>query len=144
MLKHAQLNKAINDKIKAEFPDIPIQSSDVEEGFERPSFFVLLESNRIEVGQFSTLRDMTCRILFFPTDRYRYKEEVYDVKDRLENIFGLNFPVADRTITIDGATSEIIDKVLHYDFDFVYFDDSPYDDTGGGSQDLMRELNIRG
>lgn len=144
MLTHAQINKAINDKIKAEFPDIEIQSSDVEEGFERPSFFVVLETIRIEPGQFSTLREMTCRILFFPTSRHIYKEEVYDVKDRLEKIFGLNFSVADRTITIDGATSEIIDKVLHYDFDFTYYDESSYDDSGGVSQELMMELSVRG
>ncbi|MED1850347.1 hypothetical protein P4V33_01645 [Brevibacillus borstelensis] len=144
MLSRAQINKAINDKLKAEFPDILIQSQDVKEGFSRPSFFVSLETNRTESFQFNTLREMTCRILYFPKDRYVFKEEAYDVMDRLEKLFGLNFPVAGRVITIDGATSDIIDKVLHYDFDFTHYDDSTYEEPGGGSQDLMREVNIRG
>lgn len=144
MLTRVQINKAINDKIKAEFPNIPILSSDVEEGFGRPSFFVSLETNRIESFQFNTLREMTCRILYFPKDRFVFKEEAYDVMDRLEKLFGLNFSVAGRTITIDAATSDIIDKVLHFDFDFTYYDDSSYEENGGGSQDLMQELNFRG
>ena len=143
MLTRVQINKAINDKIKAEFPQIEIQSSDVEEGFTRPSFFVLLETNRVEPYQFNCLRDMTCRILFFPTDRYKYKEEAYDVIDRLEKLFGLTLSVGDRVITIDHAEPRVVDKVVHYDFDFTYFDDSPYEDSGE-NQDLMQELNYRG
>ncbi|HZG82706.1 MAG TPA: hypothetical protein VEZ13_18270 [Brevibacillus sp.] len=143
MLTRAQINKAIGDKIKAEFPGIEIQSSDVEEGFKRPSFFVLLETNRVEAFQFNSLRDMTCRILFFPASRFKYKEEAYDVMDRLEKLFGLNLPVGDRVITIDHAESRVVDKVVHYDFDFTYFDDSPYDE-GGENQDKMQELNYRG
>lgn len=143
MLTRAQINTAINDKIVAEFPNIEIESSDVEEGFDRPSFFVSLETNQAEVFQFNSLRDMTCRILFFPTSRHRYKEEAYDVMDRLEKIFGLNFTVEDRVITIDNARAEIINKVVHYDFDFSYHDDSSYEESGG-NQELMRELNYRG
>lgn len=143
MLTRVQINKAINNKIKAEFPNIPIQSSDVEEGFKRPSFFVSLETNQAEAFQFNSLRDMTCRILFFPTSRHQYKEEAYDAVDRLEKIFGLNFTVDDRVITIDDARADIIDKVVHYDFDFSYLDDSSYEETGE-NQELMRELNYRG
>lgn len=140
MLTRAQINKAINDKIEAEFPKIEIQSSDVEEGFARPSFFVLLETNRMEAAQFSSLRDMTCRILFFPTNRNKYKEEAYDVMDRLEKLFGLNFTVGSRTITIDNATADIIDKVVHYDFDFNYLDDPSTDPHAGDNQEKMQEL----
>ncbi|QQE75216.1 phage tail terminator family protein [Brevibacillus composti] len=143
MLTRAQINKAINDKIKAEFPGIEIASSDVEEGFKRPSFFVMLETNRAEALQFNSLRDMTCRILFFPTSRHKYKEEAYDVMDRLEKLFGLSLPVGDRVITINHAESRLVDKVVHFDFDFEYYDDSPYEE-GNENQDKMQELNYRG
>lgn len=144
MLTRAQINKAINDKIKAEFPSIPIQSRDVEEGFVRPSFYVWLESARLDAGQYSQFREFTCRILFFPSDRYDYKEEVYDVQDRLEKLFGLNFTVGDRTITVLSAASDVIDKVLHYDFDFSYYDDSAVDPDAGVNTEKMQELNYRG
>jgi hypothetical protein len=85
---------------------------------------------------------MTCRIRFFPTDRYQYKEEAYDVIDRLESLFGLNFKVGDRTITIDGAVADIIDKVVHYDFDFSFYDDA----VGGDdpARPTMQELIFDG
>jgi hypothetical protein len=140
MLTRVQINKSINDKIKVEFPGILIQSRDVEEGFQRPSFFVSLETVRTEAFQFNVLREMTCRILFFPTDRYVFKEEAYDVMDRLEKLFGLNFTVSNRVITIDSAETDIIDKVVHYDFHFSYLEDTQKDETG----DLMQELDYNG
>ncbi|MBU7320279.1 phage tail terminator family protein [Paenibacillus oleatilyticus] len=139
-LTRAQLNKAVNERISAEFPDISIQSSDVEEGFERPSFFVEIDTDASETFQFTLQRDMTCRILFFPTDRNEFKEEVYDVQDRLEKMFGLNFSVLGRTITIDEAETFVMDRVLHYDFRFAYFDDAAPEETG----EKMQELGYNG
>jgi hypothetical protein len=140
MLTRMQIMNAINDKIKAEFSNIPILSSDSEEGINRPSFFVSLETNRVEAFPYSILRDMTCRIRFFPANLSNYREEVYDVMDRLDKLFALSFTVGDRTITISGATAEVIDKVLHYDFDFSYYDDAAVDPDAGVNTEKMREL----
>lgn len=140
-LTRAQLNKAINDKIKVSFPTIPIQSRDVEEGFERPSFFVLLETHQSETNQFTLHRDMTARIRFFPTDRYIYKEEVYSVQDKLEGLFGLSFNAGNRSITIDSAESYVVDGVLQYDFNFNYFEAVGAE---GESGPLMEELELNG
>lgn len=117
-LTRAQINKAINDLIKGEFPGIPIQSRDISKGFDRPSFYVDLETNRMDTSQFNLERDMTCRILYFPSDRHEYKEEAYQVQDKLETLFGLNFEVvynniltlapasvqAGQTVVINGVT----------------------------------------
>jgi hypothetical protein len=141
MTTRAQINAAINQAIKTEFPGIKIVSQDVEEGFDRPSFFVQLETTRTETFQGTIRRDMTCRIRYFPKNRYQYKEEAYDVIDRLESLFGLNFPVGDRTITIDGAFADIIDKVVHYDFDFSFYDEAGGDEPEGPT---MQELIYNG
>lgn len=140
-LTRAQLNKAINLAIKSAFPAITIQSRDVEEGFQRPSFFVLLETNRTETDQFTLQRDMTARVRFFPTDRYVYKEEVYGVQDKLEALFGLSFAAEDRSITIDGAESFVVDGVLQYDFNFSYLEAAG---TGEETGQLMGELELDG
>lgn len=140
MLTRAQINKAINDRIKAQFPGILIQSQDVEEGFQRPSFFVMIETPGTEAFQYNVLREMTCRILYFPTQRNLYKEEVYDTQDRLELLFGLNFEAGDRVITIGTAETVVVDKVLHYDFSFSYYEDSGKEETG----EKMQELNYNG
>lgn len=135
-LTRAQINKAINDKIKQEFPGIMIQSRDVEEGFKRPSFYVNIETTNTETFQFNLRRDFTCRILFFPTDRYDHKEEAYGVQDRLEMLFGLSFVAGSRTITINEAESDIYDKVLHYDFYFSYYENAGEEETGEKMQEL--------
>lgn len=135
-LTRVQINKAINELIKAEFPTVPIQSRDVSKGFNRPSFYVDLETNNMGTSQFTLERDMTCRILFFPTDRHEYKEEVYQVQDKLETIFGLNFAAGDRVITIAESDTDIIDKVLHCNFNFIYLENVATEETG----DLMGEL----
>ncbi|NBI31037.1 hypothetical protein ERL59_18985 [Chengkuizengella sp. YPA3-1-1] len=131
------INKAINDKIKSEFKGIKLQSSDVEEGFERPSFFVSLETNETETFLFNRLRDITCRILFFPSDRYRFKEEAYNVQDRLELLFGLNIEVEDRTITLNSVNTDIIDKVVHFSFSFDFYEEIDQQEKQG---DIMQEL----
>lgn len=140
MLSRVKINKAINDLILAKFPGIPIQSRDVEEGFERPSFFVSIETNRTETFKSNMLRDMTSRILYFPTDQHIFKEEAYNVMDQLESLFGLNFAVEDRVITIDGADTFIVDKVIHYDFNFTYYEDTQQEETG----EIMEELEYDG
>ncbi|MEK5060484.1 hypothetical protein BK126_04450 [Paenibacillus sp. FSL H7-0326] len=136
MLTRAQINRAINDKIKAEFTGIPIQSSDVEEGFLRPSFFVSLETRRTESEQHFLYRDLTCRIRFFSTSENQYKEEVYNVQDRLEQLFGLNFAAGSQVITIDDAETDVYDKVLHYDFEFSCVESIAVAEDG----DIMEEL----
>ncbi|MEF3313324.1 hypothetical protein PV433_31020 [Paenibacillus sp. GYB004] len=139
-LTRVEINKAINNKIKAAFPGIEIQSRDVEEGFKRPSFFVSLETSQTEAYLSNRLREMTCRILFFPTDKHLYKEEAYGVMDKLETLFVLNFAAGSRVITIGSATADIVDKVVHYDFDFAFYEDTQESETG----ELMQELHFDG
>lgn len=136
MLTLKQIDKAITSLLLSNFPNIEVQESDVEEGFQRPSFFVSLETNRTETFQFNRLREMTCRIYYFPSDRYVYSAEVQDVQDQLEIIFGLNLAVKDRIITIDGAESYVVDKVLQYSFDFTYHENIDVEDAG----ELMQEI----
>ncbi|MFI8712032.1 DUF6838 family protein [Brevibacillus brevis] len=142
MLTRVQINTAINEKIKSMFPNVEITSADVKEGFNRPSFFTMLETGVNDSRLFSTYREMTCRILFFPSDRYVYKEEAYDVQDKLDALFGLNFAVEDRTITISNARSTIIDGVLHFDFDFSFHDDAAEDPMDDDNTAKMQELSI--
>jgi hypothetical protein len=140
MITRAQINKAINERITAAFSGVPLQSSDIEEGFSRPSFYVSLETPRTESNQFSLYREMTCRIRYFPTNRNASKEETYEVQDRLEILFGLNFRVSDRTITIETADSDVVDKVLYYNFNFAFSEDIENVDP----EVLMQELNFNG
>jgi len=136
-----KLSQAIEDMIKAEFPDIDIQSGDEDGDFVRPSFFVYLETTISDSRQFNVLKDVTCRIRYFPSNQNNYKEEAYDVQDRLETLFGQNLPVEGRILTIDTANTNIVEKVVQYNFEFSY-----YDDTACAEDDvdieLMQELHF--
>ena len=142
MLTRSQIDKAVTSRLKAEFSTIPVQSSDVSEGFERPSFFVRIETNRTESFQHSIRREMTCRIIFFPSKRDVFEAEAYDVQDKLEKLFGLTLSVEDRVLTLGPATMEVVDKVVHYAFDFEFYD--VLDGAGEEPGELMEELHIDG
>ena len=142
-LTRAQINKVINGLIKAEFPGVPIQSRDISKGFGRPSFYVDLETNRMDTSQFNTEKDITCRILFFPTNRHEYKEEAYRVQDKFEELFGLNFEVIfsniltlkldsvqiGQTVTINGITFTAYEETTPKNREFSVAGDNTADAT---------------
>ncbi|CAM3441894.1 phage tail terminator family protein [Marinicrinis lubricantis] len=139
MITRVLLNKAINDLIQSEFPGIPILNSDAEEGFVKPSFIVSIETKRMEASQYSTYREMICHMTYYPKGGDGFKEEAYNVMDRLEGLFGLNFAVEDRTITISEASTHLSDNVVYYDFSFQYYDSPEEAILGEPMQELRYE-----
>jgi hypothetical protein len=133
-----QIKLAINDMILAKFPAIEIQSTDVKEGFNRPSFFVQLDNIGRDTKLYVSERGLTTRIYYFPEDRYNYSLEIMDIQDSLESIFNLNFKVGNRTITISETRGQEIDGVLEFEFDFEFVEPVDVSDNS----DLMGELEI--
>jgi hypothetical protein len=146
MITYKQIVKAITDKLVGKFPLIPIVENNVEEGFDRPSFFVMLDNVTRDERRHYSIRSMTCRIYFFPSDRYNFTLEFLDIQEKLESAFNLTLSVADRLITITETRTQQIGeqtetKVLEFEFDFSFHDD-PY--TTEEITDLMGELNYNG
>jgi len=139
MITLKDIKKAINSIISNKFPDVEIMSTDVKEGFNRPSFFVQLDNVTKDDRLYYFTRDMTVRIYYFPSDRYNYNLEVLDVVDGLESIFNLNFNVSDRVITIDNTSYDITDGVLEFDLEFNYTDSYGYEEQG----ELIEELEYK-
>jgi hypothetical protein len=125
MITYKDIKKAVNTKLSQEF-GIEINSRDVQEGFNRPSFFVQLE-NTVRSGDESQVhKALTVRIYYFPTDRYDYSIEVLDVQEQLENVFDLKLSVQDRHFNIDEASSLVTDGVLNFSFDIAFYDGRDY------------------
>jgi hypothetical protein len=142
MVTLKELKKAINDVVKAEFSTIDIHANDVEEGFERPSFFTDFDFTYRRDYSGCFMREATVIIYYFPTNRNEYKLEVLEVQDKLENAIRKGFAVGGRHLHImDDIESEVIDKVLQVSFELEY-----YDDTGEASETLpkMEELEYNG
>lgn len=120
MITYKDIKLAINRKIKT--LGIEINSKDVTEGFNRPSFFVEF-LNPVRSGDESQVhKSLSVQIYYFPTDRYDYSIEMLDMQDKLENLFDLKLSVGDRLITINEASSEPVDGVLNFSFDIEFYE----------------------
>ena len=138
MLTLKQIDKAIGDLILNHFPNIEIQSTDVKEGFNRPSFFVKLDNPIRDTRLYSSNRSMTVRINYFPKSRKDYAIDLMDVQDELETVFNLNISIADRTITIDETRAQVIDGVLEFEFDLEFSEAVEIEDDS----EIMEELEL--
>lgn len=88
MITYRDISIAVDSKLKAGFPDVEIQSSDVEEGFKRPSFFVRIDN--ADTKKFMANgrdRKLTVYINYFPSDPHGSEVELLDARDTLEDVF---------------------------------------------------------
>ena len=124
MITLIEINKAINDKIKAsivgtELSTVPIVAEDVSEPIIRPSIKVAIENS--ENGKFNANcreKNLTCRVYFFAKDRNKYKFDNNKMQDLLENAFIEELKIKEGFyITIESVSSEVTDTVLICSFD---------------------------
>lgn len=120
MITYADIKKAVNDNLKT--LGIEINSRDVTEGFNRPSFFVQLENNIRSGSETQVQKTMTIQIYYFPSDRYDYSIDVLTKQEQLENLFYLKLKVKDRFLNIFETTSDLVDGVLNFSFDIDFYD----------------------
>ena len=88
MIKLSQILKAVNTKLKETFPKIEIDSKDLSEAFNRPSFRT--ELDRLKTSAFMTTfkeRNFTIRIYFFSTLPGKGREERLKISDEIESAF---------------------------------------------------------
>ncbi len=124
MLGISKVITAIKKKLNKAFPKIEVQMQDIEEGFQRPSFFI--ELTNIKSKDFmKSFKDnsFTIRIIYFPSHPHKNQLELLKMMDELDKIF-----IEDNVLELDvdfrteiyEADKNIVDKVLHYSFD-IYF-----------------------
>lgn len=140
MVKLSQILKAVNSKLAEAFPDIKIDSKDLSEKFNRPSFRT--ELDRLKTSAFMTTykeREFTVRIYFFPTDHYKSRLEKLKISDEIENAFlgtlWINETFAVHINEIEFAES---DGVLIANFDSYTFEQIENDIT----EEMMEELEF--
>ncbi|MEH7389652.1 phage tail terminator family protein [Bacillus sp. JJ1474] len=136
MITYRDIKTAIVKKLDDEF-EIEIQSTDVIEGFHRPSFFVSFDNQNKSSNLDQIERSLTIRINYFPSDRYEYALEILDITEKLETVFDLKLPVLDRLININEVQSVVTDGVLEFSFDIEFFDGKEVEEA-----EKMQELEI--
>ena len=124
MLGISKVIVAIKKKLNKVFPKIEVQMQDIEEGFKRPSFFIEL-ANIKSKDFMKNFKDnsLTVRIIYFPSHPHKNQLELLKMMDELDKIF-----IEDNILELDvdfrteiyEADKNVVDKVLHYNFD-IYF-----------------------
>lgn len=124
MLGISKVIVAIKKKLNKAFPKIEVQMQDIEEGFKRPSFFIELANIKSKdfMKNFKN-NSLTVRIIYFPSHPHKNQLELLKMMDELDKIF-----IEDNILELDvdfrteiyEADKNVVDKVLHYNFD-IYF-----------------------
>jgi hypothetical protein len=133
---------AINTKLNEMFPEIPINTKDIKEGFARPSFTVDFDnSTKSPFGSHGVEHNVHIVIYFFPTDKNQYKIEMLNVQEELENAFNHSLKIKDGFVVFPNELiSDKADGVLQIAFD-VHYIEIDYSEAGE-NQENMENLNF--
>ncbi len=128
--------------------DIHIQTQDVKEGFKRPSFFVGFE--RISPDNFmgtAKVRDITMKVVYFPSDKHNNSVEILTKMDEIEDIFTdkRKITVLEETDTRESVVVEVnnsefteTNDIIEFLFDITLDERLPAEEH----PDKMEELEI--
>ncbi|MFD1957321.1 DUF6838 family protein [Paenibacillus thailandensis] len=139
MITLKQIMTAINDKLEEILPNIDVQSTDIKEGFSRPSLYVDFErTNTIQFMTRGKERTISVTIYYFPRDRYDHQLELLEVQDILEGAFRGYFAITDYFgVQINEIDSTEVDGVLQSRFDIHSIEIADSDD---GNKPFMEHL----
>lgn len=136
MVKLSEILASVNRTLKENFPGIKIDSKDLSEQFDRPSFRTELDALKTEA--FMTgykKRNLVIRIYYFPKDKGKGRLEKLKIQDKLEEAFYLHLKV-DRTaplpaflFPIDEISFEESDGVLITTFETYSYEEIEREDT---------------
>lgn len=136
MITLKQIKTAVNTALKKN-TGIKVNSKDIKEGFERPSFFVELDDVE-RIGLESQVEySLTVRIYYFPSSEEEASIEILEMQDTLFEIFDTHLVVDNRLLhIIDPGTSES-DGVLQFTFNLSFEDGREVEDA-----ELIQEIDF--
>ncbi|KOR88776.1 phage tail terminator family protein [Paenibacillus solani] len=141
MVTLKEIITAINERLIAIAPDVEIQSNDISEGYQTPSFFVELEDVRsAQYGSWGRERSIPVVIYYFPTERQHKQIELLDMQEKLEQGFIKPFEIMKGfTVFPSELNATKTDGVLQFSFDLYTLE---YDLTETGEDITELHLNI--
>lgn len=88
MLSVIDVIRALSELIETKYPDYPVIDYDVDEGFEKPAYFIEVEDvNTGWVAADYIKESSTIKIVFFAENRYEGFLELLDIKNSLTVLF---------------------------------------------------------
>lgn len=125
------------------FPQINIQSTDIKEGFEQPSFYVELDNFKTNLlNKWHKKYKVSIRIYYFPKDTYKNQIELLEMQEILSDLFLKGIWVENTSFFIykteDDLDFTVTDGVLQLQFYLNYVQTIEEEDT----TELMEELDV--
>lgn len=145
MITMKEIITGINERLKQIAPDVDIQSTDIREGYNTPSFFVEAESPRLsQYGAWGRERNVPIVIYYFPPDRHHKQMDLLTMQETLEQGFIQPFEIRKGfTVFPMELTPTTTDGVLQFAFELYTLE---YDVTEDGDdmKDLYLNVEKRG
>lgn len=143
MTSFEQIKTSIVSKLKECSPGIRVQKNDIEEGIERPCFYIDIKNVDMDnlMGNFDE-KNIAFDILYFPKDKKNNTIDILERQSELAEEFNKN-----RVIKIDKeylAEAEKVklfevDKVLHLTFELSLSEEYLKEE-----KELMEDLKVKG
>lgn len=140
MITYADISEAVTKKLST--TGIEVNSRDVKEGYNRPSFFVQLNNNQRSGDENQIHKSSIVQIYYFPTDRYECTIEVLNMQETLGELFDLKLPINDRLINVDNFDTFVSDGILNCTFDIEFYSARERSKYEQHPNELMGELEL--
>lgn len=143
MIKVTDIIKAVNKKLNKEF-NITVDSKDLKEVFERPSFRTDIEGFRSgRWMQTYRERKFTLQVYYFPKTIENNRVDILETQERLEKLLVGYIEIApDFSIYISEVEFEVTDGVLIASMELETMEDIAVE-ADGENEHWMEELEIR-
>ena len=142
MITPTTIKTTVNRLLKNTFPNVPVISQNVEEGFQQPSFTVRIEDYTADSIQESLEQSMTVRVFYFPNfSDTEYHIDILDKQFKIARAFGNKLYVEDRALNVTEPSITIVDGVIDFSFDLLFEQYDEANDPEHGKP-TSEELNI--
>ena len=143
--------KALSELIEANFPNYPVNDRDIEEGFDRPSYFIDIENTVAEnITQYLIRESCELKLYFFAENNYhgflallQMRAQLLDLLRRPLRITNDDNEVIAHILFTD-VSAEVYkaDKTLECTLTSEWVQQRPDSETSGANQELIRNLNM--
>lgn len=143
--------RALSTLIEANFPDYPVNDRDIEEGFDRPSYFIDIENTVAEnVTQYLIRERCDLKLYFFAENNYHGFLALLQMREQLLDLLRRPLPITNDEDKVVGhilftdVAAEVYkaDKALECTLSSEWVQRRPEEETSGWNQELIQNLNM--
>ena len=143
--------KALSGLIETNFPNYPVNDRDIEEGFNRPSYFIDIENTVAEnITQYLIRESCDLKLYFFAEDNYHGFLALLQMRAQLLDLLRRPLRITNDDnktvghVLFTNVAAEVYkaDKTLECTLTSEWVQQRPDKETSGGNPELIMNLNM--